>query len=1390
MSINTLTITLVPNASVSTRPVEASASDTSISSLISWNSVHATSNRGDSHSHGKRPEFPSGVALCGANGTLFLFRSRRRPEHIEVTAPPPSDSAQHSRSPSPMIYHGLGIKHARSSSPASPSFAFFQPSKSRVVSGVTTEQAEAPKTSVDYDEEPEKLKDLLKGKSRKDRPSVDLRSLIDTPNTVDSAPSTPRSNRSQKRRSGSRTLLSTTLSAASSISLDSPPSPALPLSVSQHADSITNGSLTLSCHVFSPSPGPSQTITGIQAIHGGCFLACLRRSGYLDILSSEDGSCTAGFNIGSASLPTNKASVFGEVLWTWDSIHTLDLPDKQLILATAIPEPTFTASATDNGDEDEDRTRIVIFELRIPEQVQCDDIGLDIIIDSCIFAKQGTLSWQMISEKLELLYITSGNRLVKRRLALPETPKPVPIIEAPKTSSNVHLPLPNAFKTLMSLSTENLISNSPAANEPDVTKLEEEIEIAHLPLEDPVVGTCIHPITRGWRALVWTPSQLLGIESTGDDFRNLFVHPLSDISFVKWNHPDSFTVLLRERAQLYKLLPVDQNNDFVSIGSFQPPVHHLQPHLIHSATLLPSEAYTITPAGHILSTRIKRGRRRLEHTNFNDSAAQTVSYTLWSAVSSKDTASEPPQISVMLPLEMDDIIAGYSDGLICRSSLRDLVTHSPEGSKMKSDLPLSGAIITLHYISNTRTNQDLLIGGADDGGIAMWDLRTLKLLARWTLFLQPLSKVVVPGDESHLKGCILAISEDGSVAVIALDEYQFLYLIPPSTSSLMKICLGEDNILLYYMDGRARLWDTKTGELWRSLTWPKADELVGGGGWFEWTICNVPSSDHNALPISALPNACRSRDGASTLIVNVETFLVRLGLGVSPQGIKGTIVNANVALPSNAEEVRTIISFLLTPGLDPNIDRICVDLLKVPKHPVNIGIHTQNIATLYADNDSRSVWCISPEVSARRATALIALLQVLLHYEVDSPDVETVITFYTTALGQLVGDSFQSPSLPVLARIWLETPANTLRHAAYLLCEAGIAGVSDDNITRIVDAWHPYLPSQQTEPRSQRLSSAMALFICGHIAISRYTLLPTSQLTDIAKSIAHYLHDELSPYRALAIDLGSLGFAIWQQYVDVVQMLRAFFTLATSIRKETISVHNVGQLARTAVLHIASANTPLFMTTLSMDILQPRNVQHRKSIMQLVVFLIRKKPLILYSNLPRLVEAVVKSLDPNSTASRDAVLDSATEILGHVVQSFPTIDFHMGSQRLAVGTSEGAVIMYDLKTATRLYVLEGHKKRTTACSFSPDGRRLVTLSLEESVVLVWKVGTSFSSFFNPGAPPRQGHGGSEPFKTLNYAIGDDAHMSLLDTFQLVRFEWPAERSVKLRIREATFTFST
>lgn len=81
--------------------------------------------------------------------------------------------------------------------------------------------------------------------------------------------------------------------------------------------------------------------------------------------------------------------------------------------------------------------------------------------------------------------------------------------------------------------------------------------------------------------------------------------------------------------------------------------------------------------------------------------------------------------------------------------------------------------------------------------------------------------------------------------------------------------------------------------------------------------------------------------------------------------------------------------------------------------------------------------------------------------------------------------------------------------------------------------------------------------------------------------------------------------------------------------------------------------------------------------------------------------------------------------------------------------------MYDLKTATRLYVLEGHRNTLSGLEFATDGRRLVSISLEEGKALIWKVGNSFTGLFNPGTMPRQG--GNDPsgaYKAIDFNIGE------------------------------------
>lgn len=61
--------------------------------------------------------------------------------------------------------------------------------------------------------------------------------------------------------------------------------------------------------------------------------------------------------------------------------------------------------------------------------------------------------------------------------------------------------------------------------------------------------------------------------------------------------------------------------------------------------------------------------------------------------------------------------------------------------------------------------------------------------------------------------------------------YHSLHIVPGSSAPLKRICLGGHNLLLIYDDQRARLWDIKTKQLWRSMGLEKAEELLTQGRW-------------------------------------------------------------------------------------------------------------------------------------------------------------------------------------------------------------------------------------------------------------------------------------------------------------------------------------------------------------------------------------------------------------------------------------------------------------------------------------------------------------------------------------------------------------------------------
>jgi hypothetical protein len=63
------------------------------------------------------------------------------------------------------------------------------------------------------------------------------------------------------------------------------------------------------------------------------------------------------------------------------------------------------------------------------------------------------------------------------------------------------------------------------------------------------------------------------------------------------------------------------------------------------------------------------------------------------------------------------------DGSIGRSSFSNLVQlDSSLASGDVSDIPLNGYLVGLHLVQNDRTGERLIVGGADDGSLAIWSL--------------------------------------------------------------------------------------------------------------------------------------------------------------------------------------------------------------------------------------------------------------------------------------------------------------------------------------------------------------------------------------------------------------------------------------------------------------------------------------------------------------------------------------------------------------------------------------------------------------------------------------------------------------------------------------------
>jgi WD40 repeat protein len=164
---------------------------------------------------------------------------------------------------------------------------------------------------------------------------------------------------------------------------------------------------------------------------------------------------------------------------------------------------------------------------------------------------------------------------------------------------------------------------------------------------------------------------------------------------------------------------------------------------------------------------------------------------------------------------------------------------------------------------------------------------------------------------------------------------------------------------------------------------------------------------------------------------------------------------------------------------------------------------------------------------------------------------------------------------------------------------------------------------------------------------------------------------------------------------------------------------------------------------------------------------------------------MVKMLDPNNPSVRETLQNIVTINFADLVKSFPMVAFHTASQRFAVGTNNGQSIIYDLRTATKQNILEGHVSPVHGISFSPNGKLVASLAACENKISFWTISQGFleslKGAFGTAHPPLSlpiGVGRMKPYRT--FAMGKpNPNVDIGQAMDAVRFEWTGERSLRI-----------
>ena len=131
-----------------------------------------------------------------------------------------------------------------------------------------------------------------------------------------------------------------------------------------------------------------------------------------------------------------------------------------------------------------------------------------------------------------------------------------------------------------------------------------------------------------------------------------------------------------------------------------------------------------------------------------------------------------------------------------------------------------------------------------------------------------------------------------------------------------------------------------------------------------------------------------------------------------------------------------------------------------------------------------------------------------------------------------------------------------------------------------------------------------------------------------------------------------------------------------------------------------------------------------------LIFKDRNHNLVQY--LPIVTNQIMCLMSPQNKELKSICIENSKKVLSHLIINYPMIAFHSNMQKLAVGSVDGKIFVYDMSTGNMWKNLTAHNTQVSAVIFDSTGNSIISYSAQEHLLKCWKIGLTnfFGNFFS------------------------------------------------------------